>query len=129
WYPGSKGRLRAALLLFGQELALGGDCAEADLQRQVAEQLAELRVVLGVDEPALRVEPLLRVADRDLSLDDPRTRDAEHLAEIRLRPDAAEGAGGRADHGDGLVPERRLAARPRCPVDGVLEHARDGAVV
>ena len=75
------------------------------------------------------VELLVRVADRQLGLGHARAHRAEHLAELGRRPDAAERAGARADHGDGLVAERVRRERPRRPVERVLERARDRRVV
>ena len=54
---------------------------------------------------------------------------ASDLAQLGLRPDGAEHAGAGADHGGGLVAQRRVGQRARGPVDGVLEHARDRVVV
>ena len=54
---------------------------------------------------------------------------AEHLAGLRRGPDAAEHARARREHGDRLVPHRRLGQRPGRPVERVLEHARDRRVV
>src|SRR6185437_8279742 len=46
-----------------------------------------------------------------------------------LCPERAVGPGGSADDRCRLAPQRGLAVRPGGPVDGVLEYARDGAVV
>src|SRR5437763_11535201 len=110
---------------------LGGDAlVRADRFRGERRQVeAELFEELAVEKASLRIEPLRRAADRDLRADDAGAGDAEDSLEILLRPQRAELAGARADDGDGLVVERARAHRPRCPVDRVLQSARDGAVV
>ena len=62
-------------------------------------------------------------------LDHPRPGDAERLAGLVVRPHAAVLAQRRADDGQRLVLQRAVAERPRQPVDGVLQHAGNAAVV
>src|SRR5207244_4392693 len=83
----------------------------------------------AVEQAALVVEALVRAADRDLRADDARAGDAEDPLEILLRPERAELTGACARDRDGLVAERVLEPRPRCPVDSVLQAAGDGTVV
>src|SRR5689334_21746024 len=97
---------------------------EGDVQR-----LLQLLHELVVDQPSLFVELQGGVADGDLRLHDASSPSREHLAELGLRPDGAEGPGARADD------ERRLPAqdgrrnRTRQPVDRVLQLAWDRGVV
>src|SRR5579859_976538 len=89
----------------------------------------ELVEDLSVEEPALRVEALLRAADRNLGADNARAGDAEDPLQVLLRPEGAELARAGADHRDRLVAKHRVLPRPRSPVDRVLEAAGDRAVV
>ena len=54
---------------------------------------------------------------------------AEHRAQMLLGDGRRDGAAGGADDGGGLARPGGLAPRPRAPVDGVLEHGRNRAVV
>ena len=82
-----------------------------------------------MDEAAVRVELVHRMADRDLDVGDARAHRREDLAELGLRPHGAEGPGRRADDRDRLPAQRVLGERPRDPVERVLELAGDRRVV
>jgi len=71
----------------------------------------------------------VRAGNGELAAHDPGARGAQDLAQLLLRPDAAERAGARPDHGHGLVRDRGGATRARCPVDRVLQLAGNGRVV
>ena len=101
----------------------GGNLRDERLQR-VAEAFPDL----VADEPAVVVELLAGVADGELGLGDAGAHRAQHLPQLRSGPDASEGACARADHGDGLVPERVRREGPRGPVERILERARDRRV-
>src|SRR6185437_4502134 len=58
-----------------------------------------------------------------------RVLEPEHLAQLGLRPHRAVRRGAGADHGGRLAPEGAVGQRPRDPVEGVLQLARDRAVV
>jgi hypothetical protein len=62
-------------------------------------------------------------------LHDGAARDADRLAGLVLRPHAAVLAVRGADHGDRLAHDGTGAHRAGRPVDRVLQHGRDGAVV
>ena len=83
---------------------------------------------LGVLPRVLAVERLGRHRQLQI-LDHPRAGDAERLARLVVRPHAAVLAQRRADDRQRLVLQRAVAERPRQPVDGVLQHAGDAAVV
>src|SRR6185503_12983205 len=83
----------------------------------------ELFEDLSVEEPALEVELLVRAGDGDLGSHHPGAGDAEDSLQVLLGPEGAELAAARADDGDRLVPEYRLQARARGPVDRILEAA------
>ena len=66
----------------------------------------------------------------NLAVDDARAGDAEHPAQVLLRPDRAVLAGGRAGDGDRLSLSADFrGAGARRPVDRVLQDAGDRAVV
>ena len=75
------------------------------------------------------VEGVVGERERDFGVDDSRSRGAEDLAKLGLRPDGAEVPGRGAHDGGGLAGERRGGAGAGCPVDGVLQDAGDGRVV
>ena len=62
-------------------------------------------------------------------VDHARAGGREHLAQLGLRPDGAERARARADDGDRLVAQHVRRARPRDPVDRVLQLAGNRRVV
>src|SRR5438093_7032785 len=78
--------------------------------------------------PAL-VEHIVSVRHRDFTFDDACSGDPEDAPEILLRPDRTERPRGGTCDRDRLVPERAAAVTGRGPVDGVLQHSRDRAVV
>src|SRR3954452_21779662 len=96
---------------------------------QDAHQLGERVAQLGLGQPAVAVERRGRLADRQLAVEDVRADHAEDLADLRLGPDRAEQAGRGADDGDGPALQRVVGERARRPVQRVLQHAGDGAVV
>ena len=103
-------------------LRLGRDPRRSGLDR-VAERVddrAELVQQRRVDAVG---RALVRLRHGDGVLEGARAESAEHLAGLGRRPDAAEHAGAGREHGDGLVPHRRLGERPRGPVERVLEHS------
>lgn len=51
------------------------------------------------------------------------------MPKVVVRTERAERAGRDARNGRGLAGPDALTVRPRSDVDGVLEHARDGAIV
>src|SRR5438067_1316542 len=108
---------------------LRGDDERLCRADQLAEDLGEPGADLLVEELAGLVEALVRVRDRHLGGYDPRADRSEHLPQLRLRPDGAVCAGGRADDGDGLVPQDVRLDRPGGPVERVLELPGDRRVV
>ena len=99
-----------------------------DLGGELAHYVAQVRGDLGVLPRVLPVERFGRHRQLQV-LDHPRASDAEGLAGLVVRPHPAVLASRRADDGHRLVLQRTVAERPRQPVDRVLEHARDAAVV
>ena len=75
------------------------------------------------------VEGAVGHADGQLGLEHVRAGRLERLAHLGLRPDGAEQAGARADHGGGLLLEHVVGERARGPVERVLEPAGDRGVV
>jgi hypothetical protein len=66
---------------------------------------AQPLLVQGAAQPAVLVERILRSRERELLQDDARACDAEHAAEILLRPDGAVLADRRTGDGDRLARE------------------------
>jgi hypothetical protein len=71
----------------------------------------------------------VRLADRQLGIDDTGADRRQHLAQLGLRPDGTEHAGACPGHGDRLVPEHIGRDRSRRPIERVLELSRDRGVV
>src|SRR5208337_1851547 len=94
----------------GEGLELIGDEAAGRRVRQFACFRVDLRVDLGNND-------LRAIKSARIEVD-------EHVAQVKLGAQAAEGAGRRALDRDRLAGER-LIRQPGNPVDGVLEHARD----
>ena len=82
------------------------------MRREGIKRRAELVASLLVDEPPRGVEPLVRVADSNLRVDDTGACGRERLAELGLSPDAAVKAGARTDHDGRLSPQNPVAHRP-----------------
>src|SRR6266404_2689084 len=101
-----------------------------DLCKQDANDLAYFIAEAFVLEATVGVEAVHRATQREFSLDHSGTGCAEHLAQIGLRPNSSENADARADDRDRLAAKRALGnRRPRKPVDGVLQGARNRRVV
>ena len=99
-----------------------------DLGGQLAHYVAQVRGHLDVLPRVFPVERFGRHRQLEV-LDHPRARDAEGLAGLVVRPHPAVLAMRRADDGHRLVLQRTVAERPRQPVDRVLQHAGNAAVV
>ena len=97
---------------------------------QVRHDLGQPVPRLGIGQLAIGGEEVVRLGDRELLVEHARAGDAQRLAQVVLGPHRAVVGHARADHGDGLAPQRRVGAmRPRGPVHHVLDLARDGGVV
>src|SRR5204863_6533752 len=104
---------------------LDGKRHETDrrLSREHLQRLPQLLLDLRVEERSGLVELRRSVTDGDLGLDHARACGCKHLAELRLRPDRAEGTRAGADDERGLAAQDARGERPRQPVDRVLQLA------
>ena len=108
---------------------LGGNELRPDLRQERPERRAKLLTDLLVGKTAVGIEPFVRMADRDLGVDNAGACGCQHLAQLGLGPDAAVETGACSDHDDRLPPERTSPHGPRGPVDGILQLAGNGRVV
>ena len=67
------------------------------------------------------LEARVGVRDGELEIQDPRADRRQHLPELGLCRNRAEGAGAGADHGHRLVPQNVRSDRARDPVDGIFQ--------
>src|ERR1700750_140060 len=100
----------------------------ADLCSELADHVSHLRGHLGVLPRMLAVERLERHRELQV-LDDPRTRETQRLARLVMCPHAAVLAVRPSDDRRRLALQRPVAEGPRQPVDRVLQHTGNAAVV
>src|ERR1700728_1389585 len=118
---------RAAARLGIRRCAPGG--TGVSLLDELADDVFEQRLLFRLHQPALLVELLLCVGERQLAMDYTRAGGTEHLAQLGLGPDGAEHRTAGSDHRRVLAADRRLIERARGPIDRILELSGNRAVV
>ena len=116
-------RLYAAVSL---SLGRGGHSREPG---QSPDQGRQIALDLGVCERPGCGQHLVSAGDRELLLEHLGADRPQHLARLRLRADRAVAPRAGPHHRGGLVRENALARGPGGPVERVLEHAGNRAVV
>jgi len=97
---------------------------------QCHEEVADLLPGVLIGEIALAIEPVTGEVDEHLGQrqNEP-VRVCQAIAEMRLGSGSPAATRARAHDRHGLAREDRPSGRPRCPVDGVLEHPGNAVVV